>query len=267
MSELVRDGVSLYFEAWGNAENPPVLLLHDLGRDLRRWSVQAAALADDFLVVAADVRGHGLSGMPDEGAQPGLEPYLADLGALLDELGAPVCALVGEGFGALISLHFACRLADRVAGLALVDWRDPNACGALCEVESALRRFGPAGLARLAARSVRDPFLGEALRQQCGRLEAEGCLAAIAAWRAAPGVPGGAGERLAMPVLVCCGDTDAAREASRAIADGLRGPRVVTFRDSPGGIVHQRPEALTRVLRQFFRDIEEGRPIDQRQTV
>jgi len=77
----------------------------------------ADAGADVFMY---DLRGHGRSERPPTGY--GLDEFVADLSALLDEVGisGPVY-LVGNSFGGTVAFSFAARYPDRVAGIAMIE--------------------------------------------------------------------------------------------------------------------------------------------------
>jgi pimeloyl-ACP methyl ester carboxylesterase len=62
-------GLRLHVAEWGRADGPAVLFLHGWSQCLLCWEKQyASALADDFRLVALDLRGHGLSQAPLEAA-------------------------------------------------------------------------------------------------------------------------------------------------------------------------------------------------------
>ena len=49
----------LHYVDWGNPDKPPLLMIHG-GRDhCRNWDWAAAALRDDWHIIAPDLRGHG----------------------------------------------------------------------------------------------------------------------------------------------------------------------------------------------------------------
>src|SRR5262245_63649514 len=55
----------LHYVDWGNADKPSLLLIHG-GRDhCRNWDWTAAALRNDWHVIAPDLRGHGDSQWSD----------------------------------------------------------------------------------------------------------------------------------------------------------------------------------------------------------
>ena len=73
----------LHYVVWGQAERPPVVLVHG-GRDhARNWDRVAQALLDDYCVYAVDLRGHGNSDWAI-GDQYSLPEMTADLSAFAD---------------------------------------------------------------------------------------------------------------------------------------------------------------------------------------
>lgn len=99
----------------GRRDAEPLVLLASLGSDRRMWQPQVAALADRYLVVRVDPRGHGASATP-----PG-EYSLADLGgdvvALLDHLELDRVHLCGVSLGGMTALWLAVHHADRLLSL------------------------------------------------------------------------------------------------------------------------------------------------------
>jgi pimeloyl-ACP methyl ester carboxylesterase len=118
-------GVRLHALHWGDAAQPPLVLLHGGGSNAHWWDHLAPALAQDFHVVALDFRGHGDSDYPDETR---VGAFGDDLDALLEHLEAPRAALMGHSMGAHIALERAARIRGTRA-LALLDlaWGMPRA--------------------------------------------------------------------------------------------------------------------------------------------
>ena len=90
-------------------EGPPVLLLHGFPQTHVMWHQVAPALARDFTVVAADLRGYGDSSAPE-----GTEPYsfrhmAADQHALMASLGFEQFHLVGHDRGGRTAHRLALR--------------------------------------------------------------------------------------------------------------------------------------------------------------
>jgi pimeloyl-ACP methyl ester carboxylesterase len=94
-------GVRIHVEVSGPDDGPPVVLLHGFPDRGRLWDRQAAALARaGYRVIVPDQRGYGRSDKPAEVGAYGLVSVAADVGAVLDALGAPRAHLVGHDWGA-----------------------------------------------------------------------------------------------------------------------------------------------------------------------
>ena len=74
----------LHYVDWGNADKPPLLLIHG-GRDhCRNWDWTAEALRGRWHIIAPDLRGHGDSQWSPDGTytMPG---YIYDLAQLIHQ--------------------------------------------------------------------------------------------------------------------------------------------------------------------------------------
>ncbi|WP_235511470.1 alpha/beta hydrolase [Agromyces sp. Root81] len=101
-----------------DATGLPVLAVHGITATHRSWDVVADGF-DGRRVIAPDLRGRGRSN-----ALPGpygIERHADDIAAMLDALGVDRAFVVGHSMGAFVSVRFAERHPDRVAGVALVD--------------------------------------------------------------------------------------------------------------------------------------------------
>jgi pimeloyl-ACP methyl ester carboxylesterase len=122
MTFVERDGVHLHYETVG--EGPPVVLLHGAAGDRTMW--RYAGYIDGlnrFRCVLVDSRGHSLSSKPQEiETAYRLEEYVADVRAVIGELGAPWVALWGYSDGAHVAAAVAASIPDRVAALITTGW-------------------------------------------------------------------------------------------------------------------------------------------------
>ncbi|MGI9657446.1 MAG: alpha/beta fold hydrolase [Gaiellaceae bacterium] len=117
-SELDLGSIRLHLLDWQGSE-PPILLLHPNRTNARVWDfvVEHSTLGNRFL--APDQRGHGLSDYPEAGYR--YEHYMADLLALLDELGVQRAHVVGAATGGNIALLLASDHGSRVESLTVID--------------------------------------------------------------------------------------------------------------------------------------------------
>lgn len=94
----------------------PVVFLHASVADRRMWAEQIEAVAAaGYHAVAYDRRGHGETQSPDEPFS-----HLADLEAVLDQLGLQAVVLVGSSMGGALAVDFALENPGRTIGLCLV---------------------------------------------------------------------------------------------------------------------------------------------------
>jgi len=112
-------GIKLYYRAYGQESNPPLVLVHGLASTSRIWDYVAPVLAGTYWVVAYDQRGHAESEKPDSGYD--LPTMLADLSGLLEVLGIEKPVLVGHSWGASLVLAYAAAYPDNCADLVMVD--------------------------------------------------------------------------------------------------------------------------------------------------
>src|SRR5204863_5104612 len=116
--------LKLHYVAWGNADEPPLLLLHG-GRDhCRGWDWVAADLRRDFHLVAPDHRGHGDPAWA-LGSTYSMIDYVLDLAALLQTPDLFPITIIGHSLGARVALQYAGIYSDRVARLVATEALGP----------------------------------------------------------------------------------------------------------------------------------------------
>ena len=102
----------------------PVLLLHGIPETHVMWHKVAPRLAQEFTVVAADLRGYGDSSKPPGGPDHGAYSKRAmarDGVELMRQLGLERFAVVGHDRGARCAYRMALDHADRIDKLAVLD--------------------------------------------------------------------------------------------------------------------------------------------------
>src|SRR5918997_612551 len=93
-------------------EGPPLLLLHGSPQTLIMWHLVAPKLAEDFMVIATDLRGYGDSSKPE--SAPNHEPYskramAEDQVAVMKHFGFERFALCGHDRGGRVGAPVAHR--------------------------------------------------------------------------------------------------------------------------------------------------------------
>jgi pimeloyl-ACP methyl ester carboxylesterase len=112
------DGLRLYYRSYAASRLGwlPVLCLPGLTRNNRDFATLAEHLSGRHEVLAADLRGRGLSAWDPDSSHYQLPTYVQDVWSLLDSR----VLVVGTSLGALIGMMLATR-PDRVAGVVLND--------------------------------------------------------------------------------------------------------------------------------------------------
>jgi esterase len=110
-------GLTFHYADWGGAGSP-LVMLHGLSGHARTWDHTAAALSDQYHVLALDQRGHGDS---DWAPEYGLRPMAQDLLGFLDAMDLREVTLMGLSMGGLVSFVFAAAHPERVARMVIMD--------------------------------------------------------------------------------------------------------------------------------------------------
>src|SRR6478735_3611491 len=119
MPKINRDGVEIYYEVHGSG--PPLLLTHGYSSTSQMWQRQIAALSKENSLVLWDMRGHGRSDYPDDPQAYSEALTVADMAALLDEVGADSAIVGGLSLGGYMSLAFYLAHPQRVRALLIID--------------------------------------------------------------------------------------------------------------------------------------------------
>jgi pimeloyl-ACP methyl ester carboxylesterase len=119
MPKLDRDGVKIYYEVHGSG--PPLILTHGYSSTSAMWNGQIEALTKQHQLILWDMRGHGQSDYPADPAAYSEALTVADIAALLDEVGAAKAIVGGLSLGGYMSLAFYRAHPERVSALLIVD--------------------------------------------------------------------------------------------------------------------------------------------------
>jgi pimeloyl-ACP methyl ester carboxylesterase len=117
---FISQRLRLHYADWGNADAPPIVLVHG-GRDhSRSWDWIAERLADRWHVIAPDLRGHGDSGW-STGCTYMLASHIYDLAQLIHQQKLAPVTLVGHSLGGQIVLRYAGLYPDNVRQIVAVE--------------------------------------------------------------------------------------------------------------------------------------------------
>jgi len=123
-SALAADGARIEFAEHGRADAPALVLVHGITESREAWAPVVPALAEQWRVIAVDLRGHGESERR--------EPYDAltiatDLDSVVRSVAVDAPLLVGHSLGGVVVSAYA-GLGFRARGIVDVD--QPLALGA-----------------------------------------------------------------------------------------------------------------------------------------
>ncbi|HEX6920747.1 MAG TPA: alpha/beta hydrolase [Actinomycetes bacterium] len=255
---------------------PAVLLLHGIGDSSLAWADLIPRLAQDHLVIAPDLLGHGASDKPR--ADYSVAAYANGMRDLLGVLDVERVTVVGHSFGGGVAMQFAYQFPERTERLVLV-----SAGGVARQVNPLLRGLSLPG-AELALNLLRLPTVRWQLRtgtRVLGRVDAalgddaRECLRiaesfpdqqALAAFgRTLKSVVDWRGQVVTMldrcylaagmPTLLVWGSHDTIVPLSHAHVahEAMPGSHLHVF-DGAGHFPHHSdPERFARVLRHFLR--------------
>ena len=115
-------GVQLHLVETGNPRGRPIVFLHGFSQCGLAWSRQLDSdLADDFRLVAMDLRGHGRSEKPRAGYDDA-RLWADDVAAAIQALELERPVLCGWSYGALVILDYLRHYGeDGIGGIVFVD--------------------------------------------------------------------------------------------------------------------------------------------------
>jgi pimeloyl-ACP methyl ester carboxylesterase len=117
-------GLRLHVREWGKADGPPILFIHGWSQNHLCWARQfEGVLAEEFRLVAYDLRGHGMSEAPLE-AEHYTEGTLwgDDVAAIIHALRLDRAVLVGWSYGPFVICDYIRAYGqDRIAAINFVE--------------------------------------------------------------------------------------------------------------------------------------------------
>lgn len=115
----------LHYADWGNADAPPLILLHG-GRDhCRSWDWVAQELSKDWHIIAPDLRGHGDSAWSADGDYSA-RSCVYDLAQLIHQKRLAPVTIVAHSYGGHISLRYSGIYPENVRKLVAIEGLGPS---------------------------------------------------------------------------------------------------------------------------------------------
>jgi pimeloyl-ACP methyl ester carboxylesterase len=123
---IAVDGVNLHLMEAGQGD--AVLLLHGFPEFWYSWRHQLDALSQaGFRAIAPDLRGYNRSGQPRSVSSYRVNTLVADMAALVTEVGSGPVHVVGHDWGGLVAWRFASLHPQLVRKLAVLNAAHPAA--------------------------------------------------------------------------------------------------------------------------------------------
>jgi pimeloyl-ACP methyl ester carboxylesterase len=254
----------------GPENGPPVLLVHGWACSIYSFRHTFAPLAAaGFRVLAADLKGHGLSDKPTAPGEYGTEALSAHVVEILDALGVGRATLVGHSMGGALALDVAMRAPERVCRVALLSSIGLGEAGLI----GVLRLLTPRALAPLYPHLARRWLVPLVLRASYGRramftprdvdeywAPTQFRSAVHAAWAAAhefvwSPVPAERLRTLRCPALVVFGTRDHLVEpcSARRLVEALPDVRLHLVEGAGHVVMEEAPDEVNRTLLAFLR--------------
>jgi pimeloyl-ACP methyl ester carboxylesterase len=114
------NGLRIHYLEWGSAGNPPLIMLHGIGRVAHTFDHIAPHFAGKYHVMAVDMRGHGDSEWDPKGAYL-VEDYVKDIEGLARELRLRNIVIWGNSTGGRVAQVFAGLHPELVAAVISED--------------------------------------------------------------------------------------------------------------------------------------------------
>ncbi len=117
------NGLQLHYVTQG--EGPLMVFLHGFPEFWYSWRHQIPEFAQDFKVVAPDLRGYNESEKPARQSAYGIADLVEDVKGLIQGLGYDRCVLVGHDWGGAIAWNFAYSYPDLLTHLIILNLPHP----------------------------------------------------------------------------------------------------------------------------------------------
>ena len=118
-------GIRLDCRAAGAQGAPLLLFLHGFPEAAFVWDALLRHFGDRYRCVAPNLRGYAGSSAPAEVEAYRAKHLVADIAALVDQLGAPLEALVAHDWGGAVAWNFAAQHPQRLKRLVIINSPHP----------------------------------------------------------------------------------------------------------------------------------------------
>ncbi|HEY9860001.1 MAG TPA: alpha/beta hydrolase [Candidatus Obscuribacterales bacterium] len=120
---ISTNGIKLHYVTQG--EGPLMLMLHGFPEFWYSWRKQIPEFAQDYKVVALDLRGYNDSDKPSEQSAYVMNEFIKDIKGVIQGLGYDKCVLVGHDWGGAIAWNFAYAYPEMLDRLIILNLPHP----------------------------------------------------------------------------------------------------------------------------------------------
>lgn len=257
----LSNGISLEYLDKGEGE--VILLLHGLGSTKADWNFQVDAFAENYRVIAPDLRGHGNSSKPESEIEYGVALCAEDIALLLRELKITRCTVIGFSMGGAVAFEMAVTYPALVSKLIIVNTApDFNMLGEMGEemVRERTKILQTIGMEPLAKQIATGMFPEEEQKELRNAFYERA--------RKNPVTPyfysfitlmnWGIGSKIRdinVPALVIASELDYTPVSLKEdYARKMKNARVEVVRDSRHGVTMDQPEDFNRIILNFIQN-------------
>ena len=269
---FIVNGMTLRALEWGQPGRPALCFLHGGSAHAHWFDAVVPTFVDRFHIISLDQRGHGESDWAPD-ARYGTEQFASDLVGVMDHLGWERMVVVGHSMGGHNAMGFSAWHADRVRGLCVVDSRPslpPERLRMMHRrghrgprrhetLDSALRSFRLLPAETLAAPDLLEHLGRQGITLREGSFlyrfdpQCNGARNPADGWSLLP--------QIKAPTLLVRGELSPImpKEMAERMEAAIPNARLVTMLGVYHHLVLDAPEAFSRILDDFLRDLPSGR--------
>jgi pimeloyl-ACP methyl ester carboxylesterase len=258
------NGLKLNYELHGDS-GEPLLLVHGYTGDITDWRHQLPVFLQSHQVLIVDLRGHGQSDALTDRSQYEIDHFVADVEALVDEVGFDRYHLLGHSMGGAVAQEIALRGAERLLSLTLHDTSDGFDSAFMNPAVVAWRDYrfktaeeqGMEAVAKLVTPFPPPPHMPkERLEETQVRLSRMSIDAFIGAWHGLTDWQGthDRAQAISTPTLVVYGDLDAGFlvDASKRLAKAIPNADEAVIPECGHSPQYERPPLFNQALVTFL---------------
>ena len=241
---------------------PPLFLIHGIGAARDVWRFVIPMLTDHFTVVSYDLRGHGISPMPD--SEFGLDDLVNDLERVRERTEFEQAHFAGHSLGGMIGPAYARKHPDRVLSLSMLSTAAGRTEADSAKVWAVVRAMEEKGVPQvldtLTERWYTDAFIAarpdivEGRLKQVVEMDADVFLNVFRIYAGTEMMPWL--HEVTAPSLVLSGEFDGGcnPRLNRLMADALPNSELVILPDYKHAILLEAGEEVASHLIRFMSD-------------